>query len=221
MIRVTRVVSTLAVVLAFLCVTSFAKATDTQYGSYGPSPIQSVIIDKMVNRPDNGSYVDNLSPSDPRFSPGHDVWFQLKVKNPNDQTLYGVTVKDFVPDFLDVLATPGSYNTDNRTITIDAGDFGGQQEKIYVIHARVVGSGSIPDNKGTFCLINRAQAYNSSVSDEDTAQFCVEKPTTTTSTTTTVTNVTRIPSTGPEMGLALIGLNMLGLSMGLYLRKKS
>ena len=216
MLRVTRVATILALILTFAFAGSSALATDGQYGPYGPSPVQSVTIDKMVNRPDNGSYVDNLSPSDPRFAPGQDVWFQIKVRNPNDQTLYGITVKDFVPDFLDVIATPGSYDAGNRTITINAGDFGGQQEKIYTVHARVVGSGSITDNKGIFCLTNRSQAYNSSVSDEDTAQFCVEKP----NTPATVTNVTTIPSTGPEMGLALLTLEALGLSAGLYLRKK-
>lgn len=211
MLRVARVVALFAVVFIFTCAGSSVLAYDSQYG---PSPVQSIILDKMVNRPDNGSYVDNLSASDPRFAPGQDVWFQIKVKNPNDQILYGVTVKDFVPDYLEVIATPGSYNSDNRTITINAGDFGGQEEKVYTVHARVVGSGSIADNKGIFCLVNRSQAYNSSVSDEDTAQFCVEK------TVRQVSTITTIPSTGPEMGLALLALNAFGFGVGMRLRKK-
>ena len=214
MLRVARVVAIFAVAFIFTFAGSSVLANDAQYGPYGPSPVQSVIVDKMVNRPDNGSYVDNLSPSDPRFAPGQDVWFQIKVKNPNDQMLYGVTVKDFVPDYLEVVGTPGSYDSANRTITINAGDFSGQEEKIYTVHARVVGSGSIADDKGIFCLVNRSQAYNSSVSDEDTAQFCVEEK------TSAVTTITTIPSTGPEMGLGLLALNAFGLSAGFYLRKK-
>ncbi len=212
MIRVARVVAVLVAVLVFAKSSPVVFAQ--QYGPYGPSPIQNIVVDKLVNKPGSGDFVDNLSPSDPRFAPGQDVFFRIRVKNPNDQALTGVTVKDFIPDFVDVIETPGSGNSSNRTITINAGDFGAQEEKVYVVKARVVGSDKISNDKGIFCLVNRANGSNSSVSDEDTAQFCVEK------TVKQVVNVTQIPSTGPEMGFALLTLNTLGFGAGLYLRKR-
>src|SRR3990167_2065429 len=182
MLRVTRVVTIVIAALIFVFAGQLVSANGGQYGPYGPSPVLSIDVNKTVQRANNSDFVDNLSPSDQRFVPGQDVFFRITVKNPTDETLTNVTVKDFVPEFLDIIETPGSYDSSNRTITINAGNFGGQEEKIYTVHARVVGSGSVPSD--VTCRTNRAQAYNSSVSDEDTSQYCIEK-----STSTTVTNV--------------------------------
>lgn len=210
MIRVARVFSVLVVTLIFAKLSSPVLAQ--QYGQYGPAPSLSIVVDKLVNKPGQSEFVDNLSPSDPRFTLSQDVFFRLKVKNPTDQTLTSVTVKDFLPDFIEFVEGPGSFDISNKTLTLNAGDFGPQEEKVYDLKVRVVAQDKLPSDKSIVCVVNRAQASNSQVSDEDTAQLCVEKQ---------VTGAVQVPAAGPEMGLALIGLNMLGLSAGLYLRKRS
>lgn len=209
MIRVARVVAVLTAVLVFANPASFAQAQ--QYGQYGPSPSLSIVVDKLVNKPARSEFVDNLSPSDPRFLSGQDVFFRLRVKNPTDQTLTNVTVKDFLPDFVEAVEGPGSFDSSTRTVTINAGDFGLQEEKVYDLKVRVVAQDKLPSDKSVVCVVNRAQASNNQVSDEDTAQFCVEKQ---------VVGAVQVPSAGPEIGLALLALNALGFGTGLYLRKR-
>lgn len=215
MIRVARVVASIAILLTVLLTASnTVSANYGQYGPYGPVPEFSISVDKLVAKPNSSTdFVDNFSPSDPRFSARQGVIFRLIVKNPSDQTLTDVTVVDTLPDFLEAVEGSGTFNSDDRTLTIQAGDFASQEERVYAFTARVVGQDKLPSDQGIFCLINHVRVSGNDVADEDTAQFCVEKK--------VPGGVTQVPAAGPEMGLALIGLNMLGLSAGLYLRKKS
>lgn len=204
---------------AFFMLTSPVQA---QYGQYGgqPAPVQTILIDKMVGKPSvptkggvvTVQYVDNLTPSDPRFSPGQEVMFKLKVKNTSNVTLNNVTVKDYVPAYIDPVEGPGTFDSTNRVITWDAGSFTPGEEKTYFIKMKLVSQDNMPANKGLFCLTNKGQVYNGYASDDDSAQFCVEK---------TVVGVTIAPKAGAEMGFALMGLNAIGIYVGMKLKKKT
>jgi len=191
------------------------------YGQYGNgcTPSQSITINKLVGRVyttkggiTEYEYVGNLSSSDPRFAPEQIVMFQIKVKNTSNIKLTNVTVKDYIPSYLEPIEGPGTYDVSTRIITFSAGDFDPNQEKVYYIKMKVLAQDKLPADKGLFCEINKAQAYNDNVSDEDTAQFCIEKQ---------VVGVVRTPSAGPDMGLGLGILEMLGLGAGFLIRKKS
>ena len=209
--------------ITFITVITFTPATvQAQYGQYGgqPAPVQTILIDKMVGKPSAPTkggvvtiqYVDNLTPSDPRFSPGQEVMFKIKVKNTSNVTLNNVTVKDYVPAYIEPVEGPGTFDSTNRVITWDAGSFAPGEEKTYFIKMQLSSQDKMPANKGLFCLTNKGQVYNGYASDDDSAQFCVEK---------TVVGVTVAPKAGPEMGLILMGFNAIGIYVGMKLKKKS
>ena len=196
-------------------VSSFTFHVYAQYGQYGgETPSFSIVVDKMVSTPQtsnggNIKYVDNLIPADPRFSPGQDVWFKIKVKNTSNINLQAVEVKDFVPEYLLPLEGPGIWNSDNRTIVWDAGDFNVDEEKTYYLKMRVYDQSFLPADKSLFCLINKIEVKNNVASDDDTAQLCIEKQ---------VLGVQKVPSAGPEMGLALLAANILLAGVGIRLK---
>lgn len=194
--------------------TLYVKA---QYGQYGqPSPSYSILVDKMVGKPSlnkgatSYDYVDNLSPSDPRFRPGQEIFFKVKVKNTSNTRLTNVTVKDYLPSYLEPIEGPGSWDASTRIITWNAGDFEVDEEKVYYIKMQIYPQDKLPADKGLFCLVNKVGAYNQA-SDEDTSQFCIEKE---------VLGVTKVPSAGPEYGLALLAFNGLVAIVGLRLKKQ-
>lgn len=206
-----------------------------QYGQYGgPTPNLNIVIDKMVGKPNtNVDYVDNLSPSDPRFAAGQDVFFKLRVKNTSNIILKNVIVTDFLPSYIDPVEGPGTYNASNRTISFNAGDFRPDEEKVYVLKMRVQAQGSLPSDKGLFCVVNKSRAetnqFDSSnlinptvtpnpnnIAAEDTAQLCIEKQV-----TQITPGVSQVPSAGPELGLALLGGQMLALGAGIFLKRKT
>src|SRR3990167_6793315 len=190
----------------------------SQYGQYGGADLsKSIQLDKKVGNPNQtkgGSidYLDNLSSSDYRFNPGQFVYFKITVKNTSETKLYGITVKEFVPSYLTIIDNPGSYNADNRTITVNAGDFSINEEKTYSFKFKIAGQEKLPTDKGMVCLVNKAEASGDSVYDDDTAQFCIEKQ---------VIGVKEVPSAGPELGLGLLALQGLGLGTGIWLRKRN
>jgi len=192
-----------------------------QYGQYGgETPSYSILIDKMVGKPSQekgGSqtltYVDNLSPSDPRFSPNQEVWFKVKVKNTSTQNLTAIQVTDYVPSYLMPIEGPGKWNPDNRTISWNAGNFGVDEEKVYYIKMQVFDQSLLPSDKGLFCVVNKVAAQKDNVAyDDDTSQLCIEKQ---------VVGAKKIPQAGPEMGVLILGLNVLTAGLGLAIKKLS
>ncbi len=196
---------------------SFARSANAQYGYGGGTFTYSILVNKLVGKPINSKggttleYVDNLSSSDPRFQPGQEVMFQVKIKNTSTTNLTNVTFKDFVPSYLEPVEGPGSYDSANRTITLSAGDFSVDQEKIYYLKMRVVGQDSLPSDKGLFCVVNKAQAYNDQTADDDTAQLCIEKQ---------VKPGVVVPQAGPEMGIVVLSGELTLLGLGILLRKR-
>lgn len=170
---------------------------------YSPSPSYNIIINKTVGRVGNGgvTYYENLSVSDYRFSPKNDIYFQLKVKNTSNDRLYNIIVKDYLPTYIDPIEGAGDYDSSTRIITIKAGDFNSQEEKVYTIKARVYAQESLPADKGIICESNHADAKNDKASSEDYAQFCIEKQVNGATSTT--------PSAGPELGLLTYSLTIL------------
>lgn len=231
---------TISQTVAFILLATLYLMLNTQvsaqYGQYGsPAPSYSILIDKMVQQypvaastsqtkggiTTNGNvdctsvgYVDNLVPADlqSRYRANQYVCFKLRVKNTSNVVFSNVTVKDTLPVYVNAIEGPGSFDATNKVITFDAGSFGPDQEKVFYIKAQLVSSNLMPADKGLFCMINKAQVYAGSAYDDDTAQLCVEKE---------VVNVTAAPSAGPEMGLALMGLQSAMLGAGVYLKKKS
>ncbi len=190
-----------------------------QYGPYGGGVSKSIIIDKSIYNPNqskggstDASYIDNFYSTDFKFSPNQEIKFRLKVKNTSDSILYGITVKDFVPSYLEPKEYPGDYNSENRTLTLNAGDFGVNEEKIYYFTFKILPQNKLPNDKGVMCLVNKAEASGDSVYDDDTAQFCIEK---------LVVGVKEVPAAGPELGLGLLALQGLGLGAGIWLRKRN
>jgi len=204
-----------AIVVFFLTVkTSFAD-----YGQYGETPSYGIIIDKMVGKPDtsqtdynNVQYVDNLSPSDPRFKPVQYIYFKIKVKNTSSDKITNVTVKDYVPAYLSPVEGPGSWDSTNRIVSWNAGDFNVDEEKIYYLKMQIYSQKDLPSDKSLICLINKARAENEKTADEDTAQYCLEKQ---------VLGVSTVPSAGPELGIILFGGELIALGTGLFLKKKN
>jgi hypothetical protein len=205
----------------FLLLALKVSAVNAQYGQYGQygggTPSYSLLIDKMVAKPgtqkgETAQYVDNLSPSDPRYAPNQDVWFKIKVKNTANTALQAVEIKDYVPEYILPIEGPGKWDPQTRTLTWNAGNFAVDEEKTYYVKMRVYEQKLLPADKGLFCIINKASAKNNVAYDDDTAQLCIEKQ---------VLGVARVPTAGPEMGLVILAGNLVLAGVGMSLRKKS
>lgn len=213
------------IAIAFLLITAPVAAAGGQYGQYGQyggggAPVHSIIIDKMVatgQKTKGGQqvFVDNLSPSDPRYAPNTQVTFQIKVKNTSNVTLSNVTVRDILPTYVDAVEGPGDFDPDTKTISWTYSELESGEEKIERVIAQVKPQSQLPADKGLMCMTNKAVVTAENATDEDTSQFCVEKQVV----TSEGTEPTATPETGAPL-LAIGALNLLGLAGGIALRKR-
>ncbi len=218
----TRVVRIFLVLLAILIAGSMlpVEAQYGQYGSYGQGgQSESMVVDKTIGMSKvttkggttSTTFVDNLASSDQRFYAGQMVTFKVKVRNTSDHKLVNIMVKDTLPATLEAISAK-NYDVNGRTITLsDNLTLNSGEETVFTVNTKVVTQEKLPADQGVFCVYNRAYAYNSVVSDDDTAQFCIEKK---------VLGVKTQPEAGPEYGLGLLALQMFGVASGLYLKKK-
>ena len=216
----------IATILMFVTIlnTSVVMAGSSQYGQYdGGTPNYSIIVDKMVmtgNQTKGGQevYVDNLSPSDPRFAPGAQVTFQIKVKNTSDVSLYNIQVKDILPEWVDAVEGPGDYDGSTRTISWTYPELKSGEGKLEKITVQIKPQDQLPADKGLMCMNNKATAKADNAYDEDTSQFCLEKQVT--MTTKGGQPIKTTPDAGAPL-LAFGALNMLGLGAGIWLKKRA
>ncbi len=208
-------------ILILLCA---GKPVHAEYGyGYGGGGGKTILVDKLVGKVETTTkggesvitFVDNLSPSDPRFSPGQEVLFKIRVKNTSNAALIGVKVKDFVPSFMEPIEGPGFFDVNSRVITFEAGDFEPDVERTFTIKMKVLPQDQLPSDKGLFCLVNKAEASNEEAFDEDVAQFCIEKQ------VQGVTVPSAVPAAGPELGILLLGGELASLAIGLGLKRKA
>lgn len=212
--------------ITFITVITFispsVSADSGQYGQYGqygsPAPAQTILIDKMVGKVTgttkggvvNVTYVDNLTPADPRFTPGAQVMFSIKVKNTSTVTISNITVNDYVPSYVEPMEGPGTYNSSTRVVSWNIASLAPDQEMVFYLKMQLFGQAQLPADKGLFCLTNKATAGNGSASDQDSSQFCVEKE---------VIGVKKAPAAGPEAGALILGANAILAGVGFSLKR--
>lgn len=186
-----------------------AVRCETQYGGEEVCvKIGELYIDKKVKNPETGLLVDNLFLGDPKFAPGQEVVFKLTIKNTGHEKFDKVHVRDVLPEFVEFVSGPGSYNSTLREVTFDIDDLDPDETSEFEIKAKVVNADKLPANKDLICVVNYAEVKNENESDKDTSQVCLEKK---------ILGVVEIPVTGPDNWLIFSSLALLTALSGLAL----
>lgn len=184
-----------------------AQECTTQYGGNTTCMPADLTINKQVQNPSNGVFVENLGTNDPKYTVGQNITFQLTVTNSSGQTFNPVTVNDVFPSNLTFVSGPGSFNSGNNTLSFNINNMVAGTTQTFQVTAKVLST------NGTACENNYAEARDDSVGrfDSDTAQFCI------TATTSAVLGATTLPVAGvndyllllPFAGVAMSGFALL------------
>jgi len=194
------------------------------YGQYaGAAAVQAILVSKFVGKPvttQSGrieiQFVNNLSASEYRFKPGEQVNFKIVVKNTSTVPLFNVTVRDFVPQFVESVESPGAFDPTTRTISFGAGDFAVGEEKTFFIKVQVVPQEQLPADRSLFAVVNKAQAFSANIFGEAVSQFFIEKQVL----GAAVPVPQAVPAAGPSLGLLFLTVNALAIIIGVFLIKK-
>lgn len=198
--------------VARLAPTVFADTCTTQYGGTQTCQSSDLIIDKQVQNPITGNFVENLG-SDRPFSPGATILFQLTIKNTSGQTFDPVTVTDVFPHYLSFVSGPGTYDAGNRTLTFTLNNVIAGETRTVQVMVKVANANQIPSMSTPLCENNYSEARDDAVGrfDSDTAQICIQ---------TNVLGATTLPVAGSNDLALLLPFAGLGLTGIALLRKK-
>ncbi|OGH02171.1 MAG: hypothetical protein A2798_03515 [Candidatus Levybacteria bacterium RIFCSPHIGHO2_01_FULL_37_17] len=205
-------------VLLFNVQSVSADCTTIYGGGQSCPPSYNFDINKLVQTPGKGggTFVDNLSVNDPKYSPKQNVTFKLTVKNTGDKTIPTLTVVDTFPSYLSFVSGAGNYNSSNRTLTFTISNLEAGKSQEFTVVGKLSDENMMPSDQATICLVNYAQVSDNSTQSNDSSQFCVQKQVL--GKVFPAPKVVTTPPTGPEM-VTLVGLIPAALA-GFALRKK-
>src|SRR3989344_1052804 len=109
----------------FFAVSVSANADSSCQPIYGGGEtcvqVGNVFVNKTVQNPQSNSFVDNLGVNDPKYSPSSNVTFHITVTNNGGNTISKITVKDILPQFVNFVSGPGSFDSNSKTLTFELG----------------------------------------------------------------------------------------------------
>jgi uncharacterized repeat protein (TIGR01451 family) len=178
-------------------------------------------INKLVQAPGKGgSYVENLTVNDARYSAGSNINFKIVIKNTGNTDITNLNVVDRFPEFLKFVAGVGNAQAGASEINFVVGKLEAGKQVEYVITTKAADANSLPANQAITCVTNNVVATaTDSTSASDNSQVCIEKSVVTpTPVIMEKPGVKTVPATGPEVGI-LAGLIPTGIA-GLLIRRK-
>lgn len=217
----------IAVTTALTAGTSYAAGNCQPIYGGGQTCVTSanILINKKVQNPTNGQFVDNLSINDPRFAPDQNVIFQLVVTNTGSSSIDKVIVKDIFPQFVNFVAGPGNFDSNSRTLSFEVANLAAGESRTFSVTGKISTDKELLMGTGVNCVVNQATAQiasNSQMS-QDNSQLCIQKgvPLKTKGGLPVLPapSMTTTPATGPEMAVLPL-LSGSGI-LGYFLRKKS
>ena len=144
--------------LLFLVISTSASADTSCQPIYGGGQtcvqVGNVVINKTVQNPQTGSFVDNLNINDPKFAPTSSVTFNITVTNTGSSTINKITAKDTLPSFVNFISGPGSFDSNTKVLTFDVGNLAAGESRTFTVAAKIVDQGQLPSDQGITCVVN-------------------------------------------------------------------
>jgi len=185
----------------------------------------NISIDKKIQNPASGQFVDNLGTNDQKFSVNQTVTFQLIVTNTGGNSIDKVIVKDVFPQFVSFVSGPGNFDANSKTLTFEVLGLGAGESRTFTVAGKVGSDSTLTGSTGITCVVNQssAQIATTAQMSQDNSQFCIQKgiPAKTKGGLPVLPapQMKTTPPTGPEMAV----LPLLGGSgiLGYFLRRRA
>lgn len=134
------------------------------------------LINKTVRDPETNTFVDNLGVSNRKYRSNETVIFKITVKNSRNTALRKVVIKDTLPEYIDFVdGKGGTFDAASNTLTINLGILAKQESRDFFIEAKVKPEAQLPKDQDTVCVINQSIITVGTKTNQDNAQFCIEK----------------------------------------------
>ena len=206
------ILSLFAIVASALIVAPSVNADmcTTEYGGSTTCNPSDLVINKSVENPVTHQFVDNLTTTDPTFTPTSLVTYDLIITNNSGQTFDPVNVKDILPPYMTfVSGTDGTYDSPTNSVNWTLHNLIAGESRTIQVVLKVVSANQFPSGKSLFCVTNVGQVSSLNRNDSDSAQVCLQNGPVTTVTTLPVAGFDDFSLLLPFAGVALGGFALL------------
>jgi uncharacterized repeat protein (TIGR01451 family) len=212
---------TTAAILSIGAFNVFADDCSTDYGGTTTCKPTDLFINKQVQDPVSGQYVENITT--PKFNQGDKVVFKFIVNNNSGIVMNDVTVTDQVPENFEITDAQAAFNNtrdwkkvitisdDKKSVKFDIGELAIGQTREMFLFTKLVGTYPATDQ---FCRDNWANVTASERpnGDKNFARVCVASK---------VGTATTLPVAGAEDLVMILPFIATGLGGIALLKKKS
>lgn len=146
-------------------------------------------VDKKIQTPRDGSYVDKIDESEARIESGRTMIFRIEVINKTTKTLHNIAVTDTLPGFVQFIKSDSMVKQSGEKITYTIAALDAKKTNTIKIETKVGSQESLPKGSGSFCVANLVEAKSGFTNlARDFVTFCIDRgiPTPTTDRTTPV-----------------------------------
>ncbi|MGI5827913.1 MAG: hypothetical protein ACOX6V_02715 [Patescibacteria group bacterium] len=133
---------------------------------------KEIDVDKVVFSPHKNTFVDNIPRDELVFSSGETVTFELRVTNTGNIVVHQVTLKDFLPNWLE-WQSGGDTSGGSGVVQFEVFDLDPGETETRSFQARIKDTSALSEM--AMCVTNKVVAMFDSEEDIDTANFCIAR----------------------------------------------
>lgn len=179
-----------------------------QYVVQTPSPNSQININKLVQDPRNGNFVENLNSNEFLFGVNQEIDFRLDVRNTGQTDLNNIAVSDTLPAQLAFLSGPGAFSDSTNTLNFSVDKLSPGETKTFVVKSKVRTT-----FEGNVCVTNFSQASVNNLVSQDTAVVCLGKA--------ILPSLRELPKTGVSSVALYLSTSLLFASLAIGFAKRS
>lgn len=132
-------------------------------------------VDKKIQTPTDGSYVDLLPENETKVIPGRTMIFRIEVKNKTSRTLRNINVTDTLPGFVQFVKAESSVKQNGEKITYTIATLEAKKTSKVNIETKIMARESLPEGTGSVCVVNQVEAKSGfSNLARDFVTFCID-----------------------------------------------
>jgi uncharacterized repeat protein (TIGR01451 family) len=133
-------------------------------------------VEKTVQNPKDGSFVQILEPNQTKIMPGNTMIFRITITNTSDRTLEDIAITDQFSDTLTFTnAQKGTFDKDARQLRYTLESLPEGKSETFDLQTTIKAEGDLPNVTGPLCAINVVTARSGNEEESANVQFCIEK----------------------------------------------
>lgn len=133
-------------------------------------------IDKKIQTPKDGSFVDRINQGEARITPERTMIFRIVITNKTEKTLRNIRVMDTLPAFVQFVTADSAVKKGNATVSYTVASLEAKKSHTVNLETKILSDDKLPGTNAPLCVANEVEAKAGFTSvARDYVTFCIER----------------------------------------------